>query len=171
MVKNLTLSTNISNYSQIVMTPFIKKNEIKNNWLLIDADNIVVGRLAAYISKVLRGKNKTQYTPGMDNGDFVIVTNIEKIKFTGKKFTNKKYYRHTGYPGGIKNTSPSILIKKKPEEILKLAVKRMLPGGALAKKQMSKLKIYKGSSHPHESQNPKIINFSNLNSKNIKIIN
>ena len=153
------------------MTDFVKKSELNNNWVLIDAENAVVGRLAAYISKVIRGKDKAQFTPHMDNGDFVIVTNIEKIKFTGKKFTNKKYYRHTGYPGGIKNTSPSILIKKKPEEILKLAVKRMLPGGALAKKQMSKLKIYKGSSHPHESQNPKIINFSNLNSKNIKIIN
>jgi large subunit ribosomal protein L13 len=148
------------------MTPFIKKNEIKNNWLLIDAENVVVGRLAAYISKALRGKNKTQYTPSMDNGDFVIVTNIEKIKFTGKKFANKKYYRHTGYPGGIKSTSPLLLMKKKPEEVLKLAVKRMLPGGPLAKKQLTKLKIYKGVSHPHESQNPKIIDFIKINSKN-----
>ena len=94
------------------MTDFIKKNEIKNNWLLIDAENAVVGRLAAYISRALRGKNKSQYTPHMDNGDFVIVTNIEKIKFTGRKFSNKKYYRHTGYPGGIKTTTPFILIKK-----------------------------------------------------------
>ena len=101
------------------MTSFIKKNEVKNNWLLIDAENAVVGRLAAYISKVLRGKNKSQYTPHMDNGDFVIVTNIEKIKFTGKKFNKKKYYRHTGYPGGIKSTSAFSLIIKKPEEILK----------------------------------------------------
>ena len=98
------------------MTSFIKKGEIKNNWILIDAENAVVGRLAAYISKVLRGKNKTQYTPHMDNGDFVVVTNIEKIKFTGKKFNNKKYYRHTGYPGGIKITSPSVLMKKKPPD-------------------------------------------------------
>ena len=148
------------------MTPFIKKSEIKNNWLLIDAENIVVGRLAAYISKALRGKNKTQYTPHMDNGDFIIVINIEKIKFTGKKFNNKKYYRHTGYPGGIKSSTPYILMKNKPEEILKLAVKRMLPGGPLAKKQLTKLKIYKGTSHPHESQNPKIIDFAKINSKN-----
>ena len=153
------------------MTPFIKKNEIKNNWLLIDAENAVVGRLAAYISKALRGKNKSQYTPHMDNGDFVIVTNIEKIRFTGKKFTNKKYYRHTGYPGGIKTTTPSSLMKKKPEEILKLAVKRMLPSGPLAKKQLTKLKIYKGTTHPHESQNPKIIDFSKLNPKNRIAIN
>ena len=153
------------------MTNFIKKSEIKNNWLLIDANNAVVGRLAAYISKVLRGKNKTQFTPHMDNGDFVIVTNIEKIKFSGKKFNNKRYYRHTGYPGGIKTTSPILLSKKKPEEILKLAVKRMLPGGPLAKKQLSKLKIYKGANHPHESQNPKIVDFSKMNSKNLISLN
>ena len=148
------------------MTNFIKKSEIKNNWLLIDGNNAIVGRLAAYISKVLRGKNKSQYTPSMDNGDFVIVTNIEKIKFSGKKFTDKIYYRHTGYPGGIKSTSPILMSKKKPEEILKLAVKRMLPGGPLAKKQLSKLKMYKGVVHPHESQNPKIIDFAKINSKN-----
>jgi len=149
-----------------MMTNFVKKNDIKNEWLLIDAENAIVGRLAAYISKILRGKNKSQFTPHMDNGDFVIVTNIEKIKFSGKKFLDKRYYRHTGHPGGIKTTNPSILIKKKPEEILKLAVKRMLPGGPLAKKQLSKLKIYKGTLHPHESQNPKVVDFSKLNSKN-----
>ena len=149
------------------MTDFIKKNEIKNGWILIDAENAIVGRLAAYISKVIRGKDKSQYTPHMDNGDFVVVTNIEKIKFTGNKTENKKYYRHTGYPGGIKSTSPITLMKKnKPEEILKLAVKRMLPGGPLAKKQLTKLKIYKGTAHPHESQNPKILDFAKMNSKN-----
>jgi len=153
------------------MTNFIKKSEIKNNWILIDAENAIVGRLAAYISKVLRGKNKNQYTPHMDSGDFVVVTNIEKIKFTGKKLNNKKYYRHTGHPGGIKSTVPATLMKNKPEEILKLAVKRMLPHGTLAKKQLSKLKIYKGTSHPHESQNPKIIDFAKLNSKNYISIN
>ena len=148
------------------MTSFVKKKEIRNNWLLINAENAIVGRLAAYISRVLRGKNKTQYTPHMDNGDFVIVINIEKIKFTGNKFKNKKYYRHTGHPGGIKTTSPYLMLQKKPEEILKLAVKRMLPGGPLAKKQLSKLKVYKGNSHPHESQNPQIIDFAKINSKN-----
>ena len=153
------------------MTNFIKKDEIKNNWLLINAENAIVGRLAAYISKALRGKNKSQYTPHMDNGDFVVVTNIEKIKFTGKKINNKKYYRHTGYPGGIKSTTPSLLMKKKPEEILKLAVKRMLPDGPLAKKQLSKLKIYKGTIHPHESQNPRVIDFAKMNKKNYISIN
>ncbi len=153
------------------MTSFIKKNELKNNWIFINGENAVVGRLAAYISVVLRGKNKSQYTPHMDNGDFVVVTNIEKIKFTGKKYANKKYYRHTGYPGGIKSTTPSIIMKKRPEEVLKLAVKRMLPGGPLAKKQLSKLKIYKGIDHPHASQNPKVIDFSAMNSKNYISIN
>ena len=167
----MTLTINLSTYAPTTMTDFIKKDEIKNNWLLIDAENAIVGRLAAYISKVLRGKNKNQYTPFMDNGDFIIVTNIEKIRFTGKKIKNKKYYRHTGYPGGIKFTTPSILFKKKPDEILKLAVKRMLPGGPLAKKQLSKLKIYKGTVHPHESQNPKVINFAKMNKKNYILIN
>ena len=153
------------------MTDFIKKSEIKNNWLLIDAENLVVGRLAAFISKTIRGKNKTQYTPHMDNGDFVIVKNIEKIKFTGNKFKNKKYYRHTGHPGGIKTTTPIQLFNKKPAEVLKLAVKRMLPGGPLAKKQLTKLKIYKGKNHPHESQNLKVIDFSKMNKKNYISLN
>ena len=154
--------------SPIIMTPFIKKKEIKKDWYLINASNAAVGRLAAYISLVLRGKNKPTYNPHIDNGDFVIVTNIEKIKFTGKKFLNKKYYRHTGHPGGIKVTSPSTLSEKnKTEEILKLAVKRMLPGGPLAKKQLTKLKIYNGNDHPHEIQKPKEVNFENLNKRNI----
>jgi large subunit ribosomal protein L13 len=150
------------------MTPFIKKKEIKQDWYLINAENAAVGRLAAYISKVLRGKNKASYNPHIDNGDFVVVTNIDKIKFTGKKFTNKKYYKHTGHPGGIKETTPSTLNKKnKTEEILKLAVKRMLPGGPLAKKQLTKLKIYNGENHPHEVQKPQIIDFEKLNKRNI----
>jgi len=103
----------------------------------------------------------------MDDGDFVIVKNIEKIKFTGKKFQNKKYYRHTGYPGGIKETSPEKLSEKKPGETLKLAVKRMLPGGVLGKKQLSKLKMYSGNNHPHTAQNPKTIELNKLNAKNI----
>ena len=149
------------------MTDFIKKNEIRKNWLLINAENLIVGRLAAYISVVLRGKNKNQFTPNMDNGDFIIVTNIDKIKFTGKKFLNKKYYRHTGHPGGIKESTPFLLKEKnKTEEILKLAVKRMLPGGPLAKKQLTKLKIYYGGSHPHQNQNPKLIDFKSLNKRN-----
>ncbi len=149
------------------MTKFVKKSEVKNNWYEIDAKNAVVGRLATVISKIIRGKNKTNFTPHMDNGDFVVVKNIEQIKFTGKKFKNKKYYKHTGYPGGIKETTPEKLFIKKPGEALKLAVKRMLPGGPLAKKQLTKLKIYSGSVHPPSSQNPKIVDIGKLNNKNL----
>ena len=134
--------------SPIIMTPFVKKKEVKKNWYLISAQNIAVGRLASYISKV--------------------VTNIDKIKFTGKKFKEKKYFRHTGHPGGIKELTPlSLKEKNKTEEILKLAVKRMLPGGPLAKKQLTKLKIYSGDTHPHDIQKPKIIEFDKLNKKNL----
>ena len=150
------------------MTPFIKKKEVKKDWYLIDAENAAVGRLASYISKVLRGKNKPTFNPHIDNGDFVVVTNIDKIKFTGKKLQNKKYYKHTGHPGGIKETTPAALREKnKTQEILKLAVKRMLPGGPLAKKQLTKLKIYNGETHPHDIQKPKVIDFSKLNKRNI----
>ena len=150
------------------MTPFIKKKEVKKDWYIINAQDAVVGRLASYISKVLRGKNKPTYNPHIDNGDFVVVTNIDKIKFTGKKFSKKIYYKHTGHPGGIKEITPLRLKEKnKTVEILKLAVKRMLPGGPLAKKQLTKLKIYNGEKHPHDVQNPKLINFENLNKKNI----
>ena len=149
------------------MTKFVKNSEIQSNWYEIDAKNAVVGRLAAIISKIIRGKNKTTYTPHMDHGDFVVVKNIEQIKFTGNKFQNKKYYKHTGYPGGIKETTPERLYEKKPGETLKLAVKRMLPGGPLGKKQLTKLKIYSGSEHPHAAQNPKLIDLSKLNKKNI----
>ena len=148
------------------MTNFVKKNELKNDWYLIDGNNAVVGRLAAIIAKIIRGKHKTTYTPHMDNGDFVVVKNVENIKFTGKKFTDKIYYKHTGYPGGIKETTPAKLYVKKPDEILKRAVKRMLPGGPLAKKQLTKLKIYSGDKHPHEAQNLKSLELSKLNKKN-----
>ena len=149
------------------MTKFVKKNEISNDWYEIDASNAVVGRLATIISKIIRGKNKTTYTPHMDHGDFVVVKNIEKVKFTGKKFQDKKYYKHTGYPGGIKVTTPEKLYQKKPEETLKLAVKRMLPGGVLGRKQLTKLKIYSGNNHPHSAQNLQVIDLDKLNSKNI----
>ena len=150
------------------MTPFIKKKDTKKDWYIIDAQNAAVGRLAAYISKVLRGKNKTTYNPHIDNGDFVVVTNVDKIKFSGKKFKDKKYFRHTGHPGGIKVSSPlSLKEKNKTQQILKLAVKRMLPNGPLAKKQLTKLKIYNGSNHPHEQQKPKIISFEKFNKKNL----
>ena len=149
------------------MTKFVKKDQLSSSWYEIDAKNAVVGRLATIISKIIRGKNKTTFSPHVDDGDFVVVKNIEQIRFTGKKFQNKKYYKHTGHPGGIKEITPEKLHEKKPDEVLKLAVKRMLPGGVLGKKQLTKLKIYKGNDHPHASQNPKIINLEKLNNKNI----
>ena len=149
------------------MTKFVKNSDIKSNWYEIDAKNAVVGRLATVISKIIRGKNKSTYTPHMDHGDFVVVKNIELAKFTGKKFQDKKYYKHTGYPGGIKITTPEKLHDKKPGETLKLAVKRMLPTGVLGRKQLTKLKIYAGSDHPHSAQNPEIIELDKLNSKTI----
>ena len=149
------------------MTKFLKKDDLNSKWFEIDATGAVVGRLATVVSKILRGKNKATFTPHMDSGDFVVVKNVDQLKFTGNKFSNKKYYRHTGHPGGIKETTPERLHEKKPEETLKLAVKRMIPGGALGKKQLSKLKIYKGENHPHSAQNPTVINISKLNNKNI----
>ena len=149
------------------MTKFIKKEQLSPSWYEIDATNAVVGRLATVVSKIIRGKNKTTYTPHMNSGDFVVVKNIEQIRFTGKKFQNKKYYKHTGHPGGIKETTPEKLKEKKPGEILKLAVKRMLPTGVLGREQLSKLKIYSGDSHPHSAQNPKVIELNKLNNKNI----
>ena len=149
------------------MTKFVKKADIQSKWFEIDATDAVVGRIATVVSKIIRGKNKTTFTPHMDHGDFVVVKNVNLIKFTGNKFQNKKYFRHTGYPGGIIETTPEKLHDTKPGEALKLAVKRMLPGGALAKKQLGKLKIYAGSNHPHEAQNPEKIELSKLNSKNV----
>ena len=150
------------------MTKFLKKSEITSNWVEIDAKDAVVGRLATIITKILRGKNKNTFSPHVDHGDFVVVKNVKKIKFTGSKFQNKKYYKHTGYPGGIKEITPQKLSEKnKPEEILKLAVKRMLPGGVLSKNQLKKLKIYLGEDHPHSAQNPQILDLRKMNSKNI----
>ena len=149
------------------MTKFLKKDDLNSKWFEIDATGAVVGRLATVVSKILRGKNKATFTPHMDSGDFVVVKNVDQLKFTGNKFSNKKYYRHTGHPGGIKETTPEILQASKPGEVLKMAVKRMLPGGPLAKKQLTKLKVYSGSDHPHSAQNPELIEIGKLNSKNI----
>ena len=163
---NLTIYVIIS-INPAFMTKFVKKDEINSEWFEIDATGAVVGRLATVVSKIIRGKTKTTYTPHMDHGDFVVIKNVDQIKFTGNKFQNKKYYRHTGYPGGIKEITPEKLSEKKPGEVLKLAVKRMLPSGALGKKQLTKLKIYSGEDHPHTAQNPKIIEIGKLNQKNI----
>ena len=145
----------------------IKKSEIKKKWLIIDAENAVLGRLAVISANILRGKNKPTYTPNQDCGDNLIIINSDKVKLKGNKETDKKYFKHTGYPGGIKETTPEKISKKKPEDVLKLAVRRMLPSGPLAKKQLSKLKIYIGDNHPHSAQNPEFIDIKKLNNKNI----
>ena len=150
------------------MTKFLKKDQLSSNWFEIDAKNAVVGRLATVISKIIRGKNKTTFTPHMDDGDFVVVKNIEQIKFTGNKFQNKKYYRHTGYPGGIKETTPNKMKEKnKSDEIIKLAIKRMIPSGPLGRKQLSNCKIFRDSNHKHEAQNPQLLDLASLSNKNI----
>ena len=150
------------------MTKFLKESELTSNWFEIDAKNAVVGRLASIIAMIVRGKNKTTSTPHMDDGDFVVVNTVALDKFTGKKFKDKKYYSHTGHPGGIKEITPEKLLEKdKPGESLKLAVKRMLPGGVLGRKQLTKVKIYAGEDHPHAAQNPKVLDLGKLNSKNL----
>ena len=139
------------------MTKFVKKNEINSKWYEIDAKNAVVGRLATIITKILRGKNTAKFTPHMDHGNFVIVKNIEHIKFTGNKFENKKYYRHTGYPGGSTEISLASMRKSSPEKILMKAVKGMLPHNKLGRAIISHLKVYKGPNHPHSAQMPKVL--------------
>ncbi len=146
----------------------IKQKDISKEWLLIDAEGVVLGRLASYISILLRGKHKTIFSPHMDCGDNVVVINAKKIKLKGKKLKHKVYYRHTGYPGGIKSKTPqNILDSNQPENILKLAVKRMLSNNKIARKQMSNLKIFSDENHSMSAQKPRIIPFKDLNRKNI----
>jgi len=147
----------------------LKKEEIKKNWVLIDAKDVVLGRLASYSANILRGKNKPYYTPNQDCGDNLIIINADQVLLTGKKEKEKIYYRHTGYPGGIKETNPEKMkSKEKSNEIIKLAIKRMIPKGPLGKKQLSNCKIYSGEKHSHEAQQPKKIDFFSLNEKNSK---
>ena len=131
-----------------------KKKEIERSWFLVDAENKVLGRLAAKIATVLRGKHKPVFTPHVDTGDFVIVINADKIHLTGSKLDNKMYYSHSGYPGGIKAVSAGEMLDKKPEAIIQHAVKGMLPKNKLGRQQLRKLKVYAGTEHPHESQMP-----------------
>ena len=147
----------------------LKKEEINKKWVLIDAKDAVLGRLAVYSANVLRGKNKSNYTPNQDCGDNLIIINADQVHLTGKKATDKIYYRHTGYPGGIKETNPTKMkAKNKSNEIIKLAIKRMIPNGPLGKKQLSNCKIYSGQEHSHTAQQPQKIEFEKFNNKNIK---
>ena len=131
-----------------------KKDEVEKKWYLVDANGIVLGRLASKVASILRGKDKPIFSPHLDLGDFVIVVNAEKIRLTGKKLTDKIYYHHTGYPGGLKSITAGNLINKKPEEVVTKAVWGMLPKGTLGREMIKKLKVYKGDQHPHKAQSP-----------------
>jgi large subunit ribosomal protein L13 len=146
-----------------------KPSDIEKKWILIDAENLVVGRLASIIAARLRGKHLPTFTPHMDCGDHVIVINADKVVFTGRKRDNKVYYRHTGYPGGIKETTPAKVLEGKfPERVVELAVKRMLPRGPLARQQMGNLRVYAGAEHPHVAQSPEALDVASLNAKNVR---
>ena len=150
-------------------TYFAKPGEVGKKWVLIDAEGLVVGRLAALIAMRLRGKHKATYTPHVDTGDNVIVINAEKVVFSGNKVDDKIYYRHTGYPGGIKQRTPRQLFDGKfPERVLELAVGRMLKRSPMQRKLMRNLKIYKGAAHPHAPQQPELLDVKTLNRKNAR---
>lgn len=134
-----------------------KSSDISRDWYLVDAENVVLGRVATRIADVLRGKNKPTFAPSVDTGDFVVVVNAEKIALTGSKLSDKIYYSHSGYPGGIKSISAGKLIEKRAEELIKKAVKGMLPKNKLASQMLKKLKIYAGPAHPHKAQQPKAL--------------
>jgi large subunit ribosomal protein L13 len=140
-------------------TQVAKKEEVSREWYLVNAENLVLGRIATQIANVLRGKNKPIFTPSVDTGDFVIVVNAEKIALTGNKLADKTYYSHSGYPGGIKSITAGKLLEKKPEEIIRKAVKGMLPKNKLARHMLNKLKVYTGPVHPHKAQQPKALSF------------
>lgn len=140
-------------------TEVAKEQEIKRDWFVVDLEDVVLGRAATEIARVLRGKHKPIYTPSVDTGDFVIVLNADKIKLTGNKMADKKYYHHTGYPGGIKEINAEKLLAKKPEMLVQAAVKGMLPKNKLGRKMFRKLKVYAGGEHPHAAQQPKELKF------------
>ncbi|MDX3908661.1 MAG: 50S ribosomal protein L13 [Sphingobium sp.] len=140
---------------------------VDKKWVLIDAEGLVVGRAASIIANILRGKHKPSYTPHIDCGDNVIIINAGKVKFTGKKMTDKIYYKHTGYAGGIKETTPAkILDGRFPERVLEKAIERMIPRGPLGRQQMRNLRVFAGAEHPHEAQNPEVLDLASRNRKN-----
>ena len=144
-----------------------KPTEIEKKWVLIDAKGLVVGRLASICARILRGKHKPTFTPHMDCGDNIVIINAEKVVFTGKKMTDKVYYRHTGYPGGIKERTPAKIIEGKfPGRVIMKAVERMLPEGPLGRKQLTNIKVYAGDKHPHAAQQPTTLDVGAMNSKN-----
>ena len=148
-------------------TASLKPAEVEKKWIHIDAEGVVVGRLATFIANRLRGKHLPTYTPHVDCGDYVVVTNVDKVVFTGKKNTDKIYYRHTGHPGGVQSTTPEkVLGRRFPERVLEKAIERMIPRGPLGRQQMRNLRIFAGSEHPHEGQSPEVIDVASMNRKN-----
>ena len=148
-------------------TRSVKPAEVEKKWHLIDADGLIVGRVATIIANILRGKHKPSFTPHVDCGDNIVVINAEKIRFTGRKLADKVYYRHTGYPGGIKGiTAGKVLDGRFPERVLEKAVERMIPRGPLGRQQMRNLRIYAGTDHPHAAQNPEPLDVAAMNRKN-----
>ncbi|WP_193141086.1 MULTISPECIES: 50S ribosomal protein L13 [unclassified Meridianimarinicoccus] len=146
-----------------------KPADIDKKWILIDAEGVVLGRLASIVAMRLRGKHKPSFTPHMDMGDNVIVINADKIQLTGRKRTDKVYYRHTGHPGGIKSiTAGKILEGAHPERVVTKAVQRMLPGNRLSRQQMTNLRVYAGAEHPHEAQAPEVLDVKSMNTKNTR---
>lgn len=143
-------------------TAFAKKTEVTKKWYVVDAEGMVVGRLASRVALVLRGKHKPIYTPHVDTGDYVIVVNAEKVRFTGNKLEKKAYYHHTGYPGGIKKEMAKDIMKTSPERIIISAVRGMLPKNSLGRRQLKKLKVYRGPEHPHMAQKPEVLNLSTI---------
>ena len=131
-----------------------KKGEIEQRWHLVDGEDQVVGRLASRLARVLMGKHRPEYTPHMDTGDYVVIVNAAKVRFTGRKAADKRYFHYTGYAGGLRERTVADLLERKPEEILRLAVRRMLPKTSLGRQMITKLKIYPGAAHPHEAQQP-----------------
>jgi len=153
----------------MINTYSAKPSEIERKWCIVDADGLVLGRMASIISMRLRGKHKPTYTPHMDCGDHIIVINADKVQLTGRKRTDKMYYRHTGYPGGIKSrTAGQILEGAHPERIVIKAIERMISRNPLGTQQMRKLHVYAGASHPHEAQNPEVLDIAQMNSKNTR---
>ena len=151
-------------------TTYLKGESVEKRWILVDAEGVVVGRLASFIAMRLRGKHRADYTPNVDCGDNVVVINADKVKFTGRKLDQKTYHWHTGYPGGIKSrTAEKVLGGRFPERVLEKAVERMLPKESpLARKQLTHLKLYAGAEHPHEAQSPEKVDFAALNAKNAR---
>ena len=149
------------------LTKSVRPQDVEKKWILIDAEDLVVGRLASTVANILRGKHKPSFTPHVDCGDHVVIINAEKVRFTGNKLKDKRYYRHTGYIGGIKETSPAKILEGKfPERVVQKAVERMVPRGALGSAQMRCLHVYAGSEHPHGGTQPETLDFASRNRKN-----